>query len=1166
MTMNEREQLLESIKALEAQRSILGDAVVDAALRPMRQRLAELEQGQPGRTAPSTYTGERKRVTVMFADLSGFTAMSENMDSEVVRELMNDCFERLVPIIESYGGTVDKFIGDEVMALFGAPVAHENDPERALCAALEMKEALAAFNREHGLVLGIHFGINTGLVIAGDIGTRSLQSYSVIGDAVNLASRLEDASQRGQILVGEDTYRLTAPLFKFETLAPVQVKGKSKPVKVYQLIAQRTRPGTTRGLDGLGISSPIVGRDLELSSLLSCLERLLTGHGGIALISGEAGIGKSRLVAEAQRTFTILHIKAGEFRWLEGRSLSFGQTISYWPFQEILRQCLGATEADDEDAILTKLQLELAAVFPDGGSEIYPYISNLLALPIKGEFEDRVKYLDGEAIGRQVFRSMRQFFERLAQICPLVLVFEDIQWADQSSIQLLEHLMPLVDSVPIFICMISRPDFPRAVADLRETAAGKHPDRYTELMLSPLSQPNSTQLVCNMLEIEELPTALRETILHKTEGNPFFVEEVIRALIALHGIVRDPSTGRWQVTPQVEGIHVPATIQGVIMARIDRLDEDVKEVLQTASVIGRTFLYRVLRAIDQANQELDRHLSELQHLELIRERRQTPELEYIFKHALAQEATYESILIQLRRVLHAQVAECMENLFSDHLEMYYGWLAYHYSRAENWQKAQEYLFKAGDKAGLVAADAEALGHYQQAIKAYTLAFGEKWDPLERARLERKIGEAVFRRGDREQGADYLRRALAFLNIPYPESRWGVRRGIFKQLLRQVGHRLLPGVFTRAVHPSEARVEEAGLILESLGWIDYNLDLEHCLLDTVWFLNYCEHNGYGPGIIRGSSSIAIVLDIFGFIGQAGYYHRRAHMVTELVKDPLNIGVTYFGLAFHKFYLGQLDEAAYHYAHKAAKSYWKMGELWKSSVATVLTVCFDMWLGNFASGIQPCYDVIRLSQDAGEPQMGGEAMLTIGSILHRMGNMDEAAVYLQKTIDLYRDISDYAGQVEAGGELGLCYLHQGNLEEALPLLEQTYQVMTRHGLVGHQAIACLVGLAEAYLAAAEKSTPPSESWLKKASRLCNEALKQSKTCRVWLPPALHTLGTYYWLKGNSAKAKKKWHQSLETALEIGERYELARTHLEIGQRLNLQNHLEQAEALFSATGAR
>jgi class 3 adenylate cyclase len=331
--MTERQEIEQAIIGLEAQRALLGNAVVETSMAALRKQLAELDRSE---TLPLALKGERKQVTVMFADISGFTAMSEKLDPEEVRSMINACFEGLGAVIDQYGGHIDKFIGDEIMALFGAPAAHENDPERALRAALDMMTALAAFNAEHAAripkPLALHFGINSGLAIAGGIGTRQRQDYSVMGDTVNLAARLEDLSEAGEILVGEDTYRLTAPLFEFEAIKPVMLKGKEKPVKVYRLLKAKAAPGRLRGIEGL--SSPMVGRERELALALETLGNFQKGQGGVITVIGDAGLGKSRLISELSDRCC----QNGQADWAEGRALSYGENARYLIVRDLPRK------------------------------------------------------------------------------------------------------------------------------------------------------------------------------------------------------------------------------------------------------------------------------------------------------------------------------------------------------------------------------------------------------------------------------------------------------------------------------------------------------------------------------------------------------------------------------------------------------------------------------------------------------------------------------------------------------------------------------------------------------------------------------------------------------------------------------------------------------------
>jgi class 3 adenylate cyclase len=595
--MTRRQDIEQAIVALESQRALLGDQVVETSLAALRQQLSQMDPSEP---AASPHQAERKQVTVMFADISGFTAMSEKLDPEEVRSMINACFERLGAAIDRYDGHIDKFIGDEIMALFGAPITHENDPERALRAALEMVEALEAFNREHAdfipKPLALHFGINSGLAIAGGIGTRQRQDYSVMGDTVNLAARLEDLSEAGEILVGETTYRLTAPLFEFETLKPIKVKGKAQPVRVYRLLKAKATPGgQVRGIEGL--TSPLVGRVEEFAQLHEIFNRLQTGQGGAVSIVGEAGLGKSRLVRELGQ----ICLQEGQATWVEGRALSYGESASYLVARDILRNLLGlGLEISSLEATLI-LRAAVEQLFPDETADIYPYLAYLLELNLDNESAQRIKYLEGEALHQQLLQAVRTYILACTRQAPLVIVWEDLHWADPSSLRLLETLLPPAREGALLHLLIYR-------RPLRDSRIWEFQQRINELMqadhliieLAPLSRAESGQLLDNLLGSEALPNQLKELIIGKAEGNPFYLEEVIRSLIDSQAIVRAPGNGHWMAASGLDKIKLPDSLQGVIMARIDQLDPKTKRTLQIASVIGRNFPYEVLaRVLDK---------------------------------------------------------------------------------------------------------------------------------------------------------------------------------------------------------------------------------------------------------------------------------------------------------------------------------------------------------------------------------------------------------------------------------------------------------------------------------------------------------------------------------------------------------------------------------------
>lgn len=745
----EREQIVAAIATLEAQRVLLGPETVEAALVGLRQRLKDLEP-------IPTLSGERKLVTVMFADISGFTALSEKLDPEHVRSLMNDCFDALVPVVEKYGGVVDKFIGDEIMALFGAPRAHENDAERALRAALEMMETLHTFNIQRHVQLGMHFGLNTGLVVAGGLGSAGRQQYSVMGDTVNLAARLQDASEAGQILVGPNTHRLTAPLFNFDMLPPLRVKGKTEPVAVHRLLRLKDVPGPVRGLNGL--RSPMIARDAELHTLLHAIQALSSGKGGVISILAEAGLGKSRLVSEVRQA------TQETARWAEGRALSYAEGISYWVGRSVLDNLIGVGPDTPLGEIKNALRSFVQFHLPNQWEEVFAYLARLRDLPLDAESDILFK----DVLPAAIQHRMRQAFSNLIRACsakqPLVLVWEDLHWSDPSSLGLLETLLPLTEAMPLLLLMVFRPedgyqwDWHR---HLQETLGTK----YRVVELSPLSQIESARLVDNLLKIENLPEVTHHLILSKSEGNPFFLEELLRSLIDTGLVILDAE--RAIATKAINQLEVPDTLQGVIAARIDRLPAAGKYTLQTASVIGRVFQQVVLGYLlqqDHAEVPLEIALDELQQRELIRWR---GELEYIFKHAITRDVTYNSLLIARRKELHHLTAGTIEMLFPEQLDELSPSLAYHYGAAEAYEKAVHYLTRAAVRAQHTYANTEAIAFYRAAIEQIEQLYSDM-NPLEMGRREKlanlyeKLGSVLNLIGKADEAKQAFELALPLI--------------------------------------------------------------------------------------------------------------------------------------------------------------------------------------------------------------------------------------------------------------------------------------------------------------------------------------------------------------------------------------------------------------------
>jgi class 3 adenylate cyclase len=639
--MSDQQEIEQAIGALEAQRSILGDAATDAALDGLRQRLAELtgESKQGSIPAPETQ-GERRIVTVLFCDVTGSTALAESMDPEAWTEIMNAIFEHLIEPVERFGGTIARLMGDAILAFFGAPIAHEDDPQRAVLAGVAIIEEIQPFReqlqREKGLSFDVRVGINTGLVVVGEVGSQTAGEYTAMGDAVNLAARMEQTAAPGTVQVSEETYRYVAPLFEWQELGHVAVKGKAEPVQTFQPLARKKQPGPVRGLATHGISSPLIGRERELRALREAGAHLPEGHGALVSIVGAAGLGKSRLVAEFRREGLTGESNAPN--WLEAHALSHAGSSVYFSWQQIIRHSLDADESDAPATVRTRLEAICTRIgLP---AEHVPYLALLLAVEDEGSSR-HANVQEGEALAQHIRQAAGEYLQRLSQESPLVLVFDDLHWADSASVALLDNLAPLALAHPILILALYRPDLDAESWHFREAAAEKLGRSHVEIQLHPLPKDSSLAMLENLLLAQTLPESFLELIFQRSGGNPLFIEEVIRTLLD-KGVLTEEESG-WVLVQEVDDIEIPGNLQAMLVARIDRLEEVTRRTLQIASVIGTSFYFRVLSQLAGAITHLEQKVSSLERADLVRLEAQLPELEYAFRHVLIQEAAYATL-------------------------------------------------------------------------------------------------------------------------------------------------------------------------------------------------------------------------------------------------------------------------------------------------------------------------------------------------------------------------------------------------------------------------------------------------------------------------------------------------------------------------------------------
>jgi class 3 adenylate cyclase/tetratricopeptide (TPR) repeat protein len=679
-------------------------------------------------TSKAALEGERKQVTVLFADLKGSMELLADRDPEEARKILDPVLEHMMEAVHRYEGTVNQVMGDGIMALFGAPLAHEDHAVRACYAALRMQEAVKRYadsiRREEGITIRIRVGLNSGEVVVRAIGSDLHMDYTAVGQTTHLAARMEQLASPGSILVTPSTFAHVEGFVGVKALGPVPVKGLSDTVDVYEVIGTgpartRLQVAASRGL------TRFVGRDAELDQLHRALDRARAGHGQVVGLVGEPGVGKSRLVREFHES-----IVSRSITYLEGRCVPYGSANPCLPLQDIVRDCCGIAESDLPETIAKRVGdalHELGIGSEDGAA----YLLHLLAVR---EGTEGLAGMSPDAIKAGTFATLTEMLLRASQQRPVVVAVEDLHWIDKASEEYLIAVTESLAGAPILQLGTYRPGYGPPWTEKSYA---------TQIAIQPLSPEESRCLFESVVARVVLPESVGEAILGKAEGNPFFLEELTRAV-----------TERERLEP----FALPDTVQGVLMARIDRLQDEPKRVLQTAAVLGREFSFKLLLAVWDGDPDLERHLRELKRLEFIYERWGTDEGQYVFKHALTQEVAYDSVLRERRRRIHARIVEAIELLYSNRVDEYVHRLAHHALMSESWDKAVSYSRQAGSKAAARSANREAIACFEHALVALAHV------PESRSTLEQgidlrfKIRHSLVALGDMGRILEYLREA------------------------------------------------------------------------------------------------------------------------------------------------------------------------------------------------------------------------------------------------------------------------------------------------------------------------------------------------------------------------------------------------------------------------
>jgi class 3 adenylate cyclase/tetratricopeptide (TPR) repeat protein/regulation of enolase protein 1 (concanavalin A-like superfamily) len=997
-----------------------GAKLTDASEKSTDEKLAKLQSFMPKGLVDKILStkgqieGERKIVTVLFADMQGSSALTQKYDPEVVSAITSDYFRILGDVVYKYEGSIDRLMGDGMMVIFGAPVVHENDPQRAILSALDMQAELKKLNdklQEQDITIQMRIGINTGTVVVDNIGSDLRMEYTAMGDIVNMASRLEKMAPVGGVLVGESTYRLTNRLFDFLPKS-VQVKGWDEPVSAYEVIKAKEEPQYIRGIPEIG-RTRFVGRDKELGILKERIAEVQNGKGQVVSIVGEPGIGKTRLVYEFISSIENAQI-------LTGSCLSYGATIAYLPFIDIIKRMCSIGLRDTEESAKTKLKETIEGIDPQLSEDI-PIIGFLLSLPYgQGEVKDgiNIESLGSEQRKYVTFRSVRRVLMSASQKNPLILVFEDLHWIDSLSMELLTSLVESMANAPVGIVAVYRPEF-------THTWGGK--SYYTQINLSPLSDTESQQLVESVLQIPEFPKEIRDIILSKSEGNPFFVEEVIRTLIDAGILIKEDQV--WKATRDIERIVVPDTIQEVIMARIDGLEEGTKRVLQCASVIGRSFLIGLLEKVLEIRENLERSLQRLEHLELIYEKSILPELEYIFKHALTQEVAYDSLLIKRRKEYHERVGRAIEETYPDRLEEFYEVLAYQYSHSDNSEKSIEYLIKAGDKAMKEYSNEDAIGYFNQALGVLDGLEKSKQNDIQRMTALENLGRIYSMRAQDEKAYESFNKAFALaLKMGEQSVRLAKLQSKRAECLRQLGKSdegIKAGETGLLYLGENLLCPQAAEIFSVMGTLYYGKG-DYAKAEEYWSKNadIIHKIGYFDGISGIYTHLAARSVLMGDIDDAIAWHEENLNVCQSHGNDMSVKNAYNQLGRYYYGKGNLYKAI-DYLEKCLPLSEKTGDVYS------IRLCHE-WLAEITLSLG---DVTRAEKHL--------EMADTRRVGNRVGwyNPSDGGLHATRFARLYLD-KGYPGkaiQICKDGLIDSKLSHNKELSALLGVVEDAYQVL-------------------------------------------------------------------------------------------------------------------------------
>ena len=983
-------------------------------------------------THPIVVEAERRPVTVLFADVVGFTSLAEQLDPEELRSLMMSCFQTLAEEIRHYGGFIEKFIGDAILAVFGAPVAHEDDPERAVRAALGMQVRLQQIRTStRGATAGaltMRIGINTGLVVAGTVGEG--KDYGVVGDAVNVAARMQQIGAPGQVTISEETHRFIRKSFDCRPLGAVSLKGKAQPTQAFEVIGPSV--GRASILEAELLRSPLIGRDEELRQLMELFARARKGRTQVVSLIGEAGIGKSRLLAE------FLHQLSADGLL---NQITVYQTVcsalgseAYHVLIDFFRTCFALTPEDSATQARDKIATILQAIGAPSES-IIPVVENLLGFAAK---ELHFEHLDPEQLKRQLFLAMKEICQCQCEQRPVLLVVEDFQWADAASVELLRSLVDRVSDRPLLLLLVARPTAQISVM------YGAKVDS-TNIHLQPLTAEDSEALLEALIGplVSPFQPTLRDLLTRRAAGNPFFLEEAVHSLIDTGILQKTPEGTRF--SGDLTNLEVPTTVQGVVLSRLDSLEAAAKQLLLEAAVIGTNFELALLRQIATRPQELQTHLETLLRADLLSEIPGTAgqPTEYRFRNTLIQEVAYNSLLRKRRALLHKQSAEAMERLYAQHLDKYLPQLAHHYSRSDDRVRALHYLLRFGDSAARMYANLDAVGCYRRALE---LLAQQDDQPELKAEVLEKLADTHDSLGEPEAALEFWQAALArYETLGQKERLAAVHRKIGLHWWGQGNREKAIAYFQHGLDLLAEQPEnsEAALLYHEMGRLHFRSGDDQQAI--VWAQKALEAG-------QRLSAPEVLSHAFNTLGIS--LARRGELEEGIAKVEQSLQVAlqhdYLAAACRAYTnLGMLlaavdREQALSYCHEGLALAKKIGDLSQQSwLHASVASSFCSLVGDCSQGIEAAEASIALDQQLGQRNHLPIPLILLAQIYQCQDRLDESERYYLEACAIAEEVGEPQQLFPCYDGLATLSLARGDTVKAEEYLAKGQEICQKTG---------------------------------------------------------------------------------------------------------------------------